>query len=65
MSKSSNSESKHVEELIDYVSILELLIQMLTFEDGSHFQNWQLIVLKNKICPHWNDIINELENKNV
>ena len=62
MSKSSNEVYKPVEELIKYASSLELLIQTMTFEDGSPFHNYQLDILRNTFCPHWDDIINEMKN---
>ena len=62
MSKSSNQASKPVEELVTYALSLELLIQTMTFEDGSRFHNWQRDILRNAMCPHWDDIINEMKN---
>ena len=58
--KPSGPVSRPVGELLKYIFTLETMIKSMQFEDGSHFHDWQFDILKNVICPHWDDAIDEV-----
>ena len=60
--KTSGPVSRPVEELVKYIHTLEATIGCMQFDDGSRIHGYQLDIMKHIICPHWNEVIDSIND---